>query len=772
MGLLVGFAFWLGSAGRTEPEDGRAKISANDLTPAASASLPPEADSPAPQPLTQAAESALAQAASQGIAREARKPAALSTFRGRVVDHLGVPLADATVIYWPNAATSESYGLADSMWSDRAAIEALPRTLTSRDGRFELQGRHISGPDPTGMFVDPMLVVVEGAHAIRSHRCQGFSGGDYDTRDIVLEPGGWVSGRVVDRARRPVAGATIMLSKLRGRSLEGIVGEDASFEVLTGVFASTRSGEDGAFESGELWDGTVQVGVQAEGFLDRWLDDLTAITAGQASDLGDIAMDAGAGLTGIVRDESGGPLADARVLVAASNDPAARLGRGEPDPVVRWMYASRDEQGVRTDDQGRFSIDTLRPINYSLLVEAAGFEPVRMDDLLPGRSVVAVTLGQPATLHLRVVDAATGEPVAGAQAEGLRSSSKSKSSWLQAIPLPTEPGAAPGEVVVSRLGLARTQVTVAAPGYASQIFDLDGATPPEDVSRQVSLIRGAVLQGRVLGSDGAVVPGAEVVLQPQDSWRAKQRVVQPDKTGHYELPDLGPGEWTLVGDGPDRAPVAQTVFVVEGESPSEVDLVLPFAASVFGTCFGVDGKPERGVEKEFHRREKDGVPAKVFSARSDSAGHYELSDMPLGRWLVEDNPTIEFDLHAGERVQLDLRKQPDASVSGRVLHSDGTPAAGAWVFVSRVRASGRTLHAVRGDSHGEWEWKPALIGQLEFVGMVTGGGGSSSVGSLELQKSEQRTIDVVLGDGRVTGLVVEDGAVVVNDCETVCMEVH
>ncbi len=305
LALIVGLALWMTSGAAEGPSEGPAPraggsapaaMAARDLADVAAEPQRLEHESPEDVASTAPAEPPAATGADQ--------PPAFA-FRGRVVDHLGAPIAGATVIWWPSEAASELYGLTEGMWSDLPERDALPRVLTDRSGRFEVEARHVSGQGFTGLYDDPHLVVVAQDFAIRDHACRAYSGGEYDAGDIALEPGGWLEGRVVDQAGRPIAGARVRPWNPRTRSVKGVASQDESFGLLSGVFAAVVTAPDGTFRTGGLWDGKVQVGIGADGFLDRYFDDYVPVTAGQATRMGDVVLDAGAAVAGVVLDDMG-----------------------------------------------------------------------------------------------------------------------------------------------------------------------------------------------------------------------------------------------------------------------------------------------------------------------------------------------------------------------------------------------------------------------------------------------------------------------------------
>src|SRR5678815_1973524 len=99
-------------------------------------------------------------------------------------------------------------------------------------------------------------------------------------------------------------------------------------------------------------------------------------------------------------------------------------------------------------------------------------------------------------------------PIEGASVEAVRRADESKSPIDPRLPV--RPGEAPGEHVVERIGIFRTDVLVSAPGYAPAGLAVDGAQPPETVIRSLALVREAHVGGHVRDAAGQPLASATV----------------------------------------------------------------------------------------------------------------------------------------------------------------------------------------------------------------------------------------------------------------------
>ncbi|HTE04767.1 MAG TPA: carboxypeptidase regulatory-like domain-containing protein, partial [Planctomycetota bacterium] len=525
-------------------------------------------------------------------APEADDDSVPALFRGRVVDDARVPIAGATVVYWPSQATLALYGLGTD--SAGAALDVLPRAVTDGGGRFELQVRHRNGTTLTELGSDPMLVAIAGEFATRTTTCRAFRGGERDVGDLALELGARVIGRIVDSQSRPVAGAIVRPWPRDARSLRGIADrkQDWAFDELAGAFGTVVSGSDGSFRTGPLWDGSVQLMVGADGFLEQERGRVV-VTVGAPTDLGDIVLQRGATLAGRVHDGQGAAVAGARIV--AWEPQGVRIprpaGSAPEDDILQELDRHSDDKDVRTDSDGSFLLPGRGAANHSLIVDAAGFEPLLVQDLAAGGPALDLTVVRAASLRLTVLDAESRAPLDSAEVSAQRMVSGAETAGAEtgsALPVRAE-GA--GLFVVERLGRLRTQLVVQAPGHALAALALPGAEPATAREQSVELRREARLQGLVTAADGTPIAKASLVaaFQLTEPFRLDDRKTATDAHGRYLVAGLPPGEWALTADALDFAPVERRVTLVQGQPQPDLDFVLPAAASVFGACFTGEG---------------------------------------------------------------------------------------------------------------------------------------------------------------------------------------
>ncbi len=267
-------------------------------------------------------------------------------------------------------------------------------------GHYELRG----APTPTmyGLTLPSITIEI-------NVRAQGFGG---DQRrvlsvgesplhaDFALQPAITVRGRVVDSARRPVAGAdvTAIPERAQGNQL---------------LWRSARSGDDGTFVVHDIGGAIgaeepehVSVFVLAEGFA-AVLRAAPPIAKDEGViEMGDIVLPPPALLAGVVVDESGSPVTNAGVSVWRSST-GTTMARAN----------SADHRSTGVDSAGRFFVANLEAGKYVLRVWAEGrvaLEGVNVS-LMEGeeKTEMKLVLASPFQIAGTVLDP-EGSPIGGA----------------------------------------------------------------------------------------------------------------------------------------------------------------------------------------------------------------------------------------------------------------------------------------------------------------------------------------------------------------------
>jgi protocatechuate 3,4-dioxygenase beta subunit len=419
----------------------------------------------------------------------------------------------------------------------------LRRTaVTDADGRYRLPG--IGGGGAYGL-----VARANGRGQVKRLELPPVVDGAIRV-DFEL-PRAWsATGRVVDRAGAPIAGARVDAS--------GHGGADQGQELAR---STARSAADGRFQLRDLAPGyryTASVG--APGFASILRAFPEPSTDGGVAELGALVLGPPALVAGRARRADGTPLAGAEVSIA-----------GEPG----WRSAA-------TDALGRFAFGDLPPGAYR--VSATWYERPLTPELelvvAEGELREGLELVLPRGLALagRVIDA-DGRGVGGVNvAAGLRPSDDPEVALDHLYAVTDADGAfrledAPAGTywigAYPRGGVKHDPDAPLLDGSVDGI--LAGGAPAEIV-----LPRGAVIIGRVLDPSGAPLVNHSVEGRTPGSDTRSTRVAT-DALGRFELVVLPDTTWTLVVTGPPQDERRRALLEHPGVAAGSVDVVLQLA---------------------------------------------------------------------------------------------------------------------------------------------------------------------------------------------------
>jgi len=409
--------------------------------------------------------------------------------RGRVTDATdGHPLEGAVV---------------GEGWTFRRSVR------TDAAGEFELPGFGSEG-------VHDVHVRAEGyGRQLREKLAPAVEG--VIEADFALAPARRATGRVIDSARTPIAGAYV-----------AAVASEFTDDGQLAEWPSTRTGADGRFELGNLHPMLRHVlFVRARGLATVVYDFPPEEVAATRLELGEVVVPPAATLLGRVVDDRGDGVADVEVTLIGHNADRFRWLE-EPGRAVKVAGSYVDSRTGRTDDRGCFQFTDLPAGSFHVKARARG-RPSSADvavDLAEGELRRGVDVLMPAGERIggRIV-AISGAGIPGVRIfasaiEGGRSSASARSG---------EDGAF--EIAGLLPGRYRLQV---------QYFGMGGSDDrelllPVDVESveagrrdlRIEMRPGASIEGVVLDADGALVAGAWVIAAipageeaNQGSWSA------------------------------------------------------------------------------------------------------------------------------------------------------------------------------------------------------------------------------------------------------------
>jgi len=455
-------------------------------------------------------------------------------------------------------------------------------------------------------------------------------------------------------------------------------------------------------------------------------------------------------------------------------------GTGRPlAGALVWSRPPGPGAPVRAGRDGRFELALPAAGRASLVAAVAGHRA----DSVPLRAAerVEIALAAARSAFGGVVDQ-EDRPVAGAEVRltGRRDGGETETLPKRLGPFRT---GADGLFEVPNPPDGRFDLTVEAEGYAPVTVpgvEIPGRPPVVDLG-VVALSAGVEVAGRVVDGDGEPVEEARVLLLPVRSsgWEADLamgaasvggfRETRSDAEGGFRFPDLQAG-------APVRLQARREGFVPsepeELRLPEEgpVELVLRRPASVDGWVVDGAGRP---VARALVTAERlpaestdlvtgraggpaagtgEGSPLSAgASAWTSPDGDFAIAGLQAGRWSVRasapglrEGRSRPFEVDAGDEVPaVEVVLEEGATLSGRVMESDGAPAVGARVDLAD--GAGRPVALARVDDTGRFR----LSGLPDGAHTLTAVAGDG--------REVSRPVDLGLGPAEVT-LVLDPGA--------------
>ncbi|WP_164010970.1 MSCRAMM family protein [Pyxidicoccus trucidator] len=612
----------------------------------------------APSSKTQAVRNAGTPHASRAAATTSQRPSAGLRISGTVVDTEGVPVAGVRV-----SASSPEPG---------QTLSELPCPEGSQEPYEDPRDPSTHGRtlpecvEPARALIMELVGAREGEASIHAETTTGADGA------FVLEglPEGPMALWALDargagmRSGIPAGSEGVELVLDKGMTVRGTAtGEDAPIaDVRVTVldlrhprFFDATSGPDGRFELGPLPEGGTYYGLVAK---EGWLPQLLPL---HAIHLG-MTLHRPSRLAG-------------RVLADGVPVPGAEV-RMAPDGHI----PSDGARGLTTDAAGRFTW-TLPPGEYTLSAAHEGRYALARVTVGTASPEVALELGT--ALHVEgTVSDELGRPVAGATVDAVHR--EASNTRLRAVTNER------GHYGVGPVEPGTWGFTAEAPGHVDLQRAEERTLGPNPRPVDLTLKRAASVTGRVTDTGGRPLPGIELafgrVYQREDviEYSFSPEKTWTDAEGRFVLDAEEPGDYLL--EAPD-APFLEASFPVRAPS-RDVHLTLEPGASVEGTVVDAQGLLLEGFFVELQDPKGEEVLHVRRGVRTDTKGHFLLRGVPPGRYVLlatREQPSATrrvwrvVELSAGARMQVELRMEPERTLSGLVVDEAGQPAAGAIV---------------------------------------------------------------------------------------------
>ena len=485
-----------------------------------------------------------------------------------------------------------------------------------------------------------------------------------------------------------------------------------------GSLSETETDADGSFELDRIPPGTATLIAKLEGFLDSSPASFEAEDESTVDDLA-LVLEAGNDLAGIVRWESGEPVAEAAIRVRF--DPEAMMG-------MQAMNAARGARGkATTDTNGRFEVNGMGkgPFLVTASIEMLGDKvagttdgegmlwQARKSGVLPDTLDLEFILERPPVITGRVIDLA-GEPV---QEFEITCSNQGAVFWMPGETNSERFDSPDGSFVLDELTPGTWEISARADGFgrselAQLIVPADSYDP---LLLTVAPAGGAT--GIVQDAFGVPISGAKVTITVEANKTFARMTGEldlpetySDEEGTFLLEGLTPGMVGLVASHPDfAASLPSTHEILPGQLVDEVLLSLRQGGRLTGEIFDKEGGPMVGGQVFV----QDMTTFATILRRTDASGIFEVERLTPGSWNVtamlgsmdpgsgadgEDVDTSAFmenmrftgvEIKEGEESHVVLGAPPadPVVVAGRITHA-GEPVGGTMISFMPEDAGG------------------------------------------------------------------------------------
>lgn len=594
------------------------------------------------------------------------------TIAGHVLDNERKPVADARVVL--DTALHINLGTDD--------IGGMLPTLSSRNSSAQT--------DEEGFFM--LKGLREGTHTVRA-MAQGFLSKAQEnvktgTNDVLLllDKGGWVSGRVVSgKTSEPIEEFEL--------EVENDQWDRQGFKVFTGEEAVEKAPElvdaKGAYYIQGLAQGDFSLKVEASGYGDEIVSGLTADP--EQGQQVDISLWEESKVSGYVYAPDSSPVINGTVMLSKRKEETQMQGGGmgrrimlqqNNDSVSYEIDDGLDTKKVSTDENGYFIFSGVNPGDFTVIASHEDHtDSMPLDISVADRgehvSDLIMKLGVSASIVGTVFDV-NGEVKPGAKVKARKNDGED--FFGRTVTADPEgqyalTGLEPGEYIVNLVEPARMRqmggfatITIGGsdddlPAGSYSVAVAEGEVSELDLFElQKGLITGRVTEA------GKPVPDSTVKL-----FEAGPMLFMPiqtqvtDENGEFWFEKLLPGDYTVRLDLQGMSEgIDENVTVAEGGEETQ-DFKLPTGRVTGRITSLATGKPVEGVrvklEKYEEPQEGDGQPRRVVTQMmafttadsggggtqtitmsnvgggakptvSDEDGHYEIRFVPDGKYKV------------------------------------------------------------------------------------------------------------------------------------------
>jgi hypothetical protein len=668
----------------------------------------------------------------------------------------------------------------DGPWFVHAQEDAQksPRAVVDGDGNYALIGLppgeySIAPKSDGGDFVSLARA--------KARKISVEASTNLDDVDFAVERGGSITVLTVDEDGRPIegAGVTVMPADPVAVSMSG------AEDILSSNFSETRTGRDGsAVLRGARIGVELRIHSQKEGRVSTASDDFT-LTVEKPSTSVRVVLERGFTASGIVVTEDGRPVPGSQVYATrdgadqSSNFPfglGSSFGIAEGDGRFRLTGLARGTHTLRVLPQGSFLPDSAES-GLEITIVDSDIEGLR----LTARGAAVARSADGAVAGIVVDD--LGNAVSGAEVKANPIDPNSATPFTHAPASTTSD--AEGRFALDELSGVEVDLTAKRDGYA-ETEPL--RTPIGSKGVVLRLARNAVVRGRVVDRDGALIAGAPILVtdlmkaeaQPgMAEWMAAMqggstKPPETDEEGRFEI--SAPPSRVVLSSRPAGYARAKSkpLRLNPGDTKSGVEIVVSRGATVLGSVTAADQSAVGDARVRIFSVDSDNASPTVAellpelmasdssSATSEADGSFEILRLEAGTYRLRaeheswaPSETVTISLRDDEEQTIaPLVLREGAKVTGRVLDGD-EPAQGVMVQLS---GSSTTLHQALVGNDGDFELRGLPPGEYSLLAIDTASAAQGQFRTktriVTLELGETVEVEIVFGKGfRIHGKV-------------------
>lgn len=498
--------------------------------------------------------------------------------------------------------------------------------------------------------------------------------------DIILKPGGIVSGTVVNPSNTPVEGAEVTIYAPTAG------GGGMVYHVQIGKPVSDSAGR---FTQDRIPQGAIAMYAQKKGFADSERREMSLSGPETKSDIV-LMLRPGQSISGKITSADGKPVAGAYVHCWSS-------GSGS------------SSKNAQSQKDGTYTLEDLVAGLYTVSVSAQR-EQEQREGVKAGSTNVDFVLGKPKTPAAdtaefigKVLDYKTKAPL---------------SDFTVEVKDNNEAVAEKDSAQAGRFRLKGLRVRnwfrlrITAPGcmdIETESLSISPASKPEE--KEFLMGPGGSIGGRVI--DGATQkPMAEVRVLLRGSgseWELRekqpQQTVTTDASGEFKVEGLAKGTWEVYltprvafpGGGTGYA-MSQRMGTVEMDSGEVVKTYELPTARVEGKV--VDSSGNAVANAAVKMRTPLGMSYYMTDRAAGADGTFAYDDMPAGEYSFSVNHSelgrasvkVTLKDNDTQKIELRLEKKPGGTLISTVLNMEGQPLQAAWCYLEG--ANGRYEHGM------------------------------------------------------------------------------